>query len=149
MKKVLIALALIAVPLFVWNCSSDIVLEPAAPLEGEYVGTYEVTYGTVGDSSVTGYIRWTFTEEDWIMDVDTTQTIESCDICFSYGVWAYSNGIRLAKDKSQPVEGCTSCNEFFDPDGRFRKETKGDTIFLKQLEGTTYKQISLVRVAGS
>ncbi|HOP06441.1 MAG TPA: hypothetical protein PLF13_04030 [candidate division Zixibacteria bacterium] len=152
MKKALIVLALIAVPLYVWNCSSDIILEEEAPIEGEYEGIYYLTtdYGnTAVEVTDSQYIFWTFTEENFIMILDTTRNLDICDFCRVDGVYAFSDGIRLQIQHYQPDgnAGCTACNENHNPEGRFRKETQGSEIVLKQLDGTTYHEIRLTKLA--
>lgn len=154
MKRFLIVLVLIAVPLLVWNCSSDIILEPEAPLQGEYYGQYKVivNFNAADEDSMTERILWTFTEENYIMTIDTANDEGSCNFCRVDGVYAYSDGIRIQEQHSLPdgIAGCTACDASNNPEGRFRKETHGDTILLKQQEGETFKQLTLIRIpAGS
>jgi hypothetical protein len=148
MKKTFALVAIMAVMIGVFSCSDDIYIEPDAPLTGDYTGEYCVTqnYGSASQSTRCEFIEWTFTEDAYIMQLDTAKFEGEC-FCRVDGVYALSDGIRFQEKHSIPdgAAGCTACNEADNPEGRFRIEWQGAILVLKQLDGTTYKEIRLTK----
>jgi len=145
--SLLLLVALVAV---VFGCADDIYLEPPAPLDGCYVGTYMVIVseeGTVARDTFFNHILFEFTEDQYYIEIDPDSTNGSCDFCKSDGSYLLTEGIRLKIVHSLVSEGCTACQNALDPDGTYRKETQPDgSIKLKQDADDVYSELHLYQI---
>jgi hypothetical protein len=135
----------------IYGCAEDIILPPEEPVVGDWEGTYKVTlnYNSGGDEIVhEDSVLFYFGESNFIMSPDTLRHIDGICFCYGYGSYALTDGVRLRMSDSQPKGeiGCQSCNAEEDPDGTFRKEDQNGVLVLKQINGTTYKELRLTRV---
>ncbi|MFH1686808.1 MAG: Ig-like domain-containing protein [bacterium] len=129
----------------------NIIINPNPPLIGDYHGLYSVTaeYASPSQSIDSCFVVWTFTEQYYIMKIDTARIDPMDQVCFCRvdGVYATAASITLRERHSLPdgEANCTSCNETYNPTGSFIFEWQSHTLILNQLEGTTFKELRLVR----
>ena len=151
MRIALSVLTVIVCVAFFVGCAEDIILPPEEPLVGDWEGTYNVilNYNSPTEEIVhEDYVLFEFGETNFIWSPDTLNHIDGVCFCYGYGSYALTDGVRLRVSDSQPRGeiGCQSCNAEEDPDGTFRKEDDNGVLVLKQLNGTTYKELRLTRV---
>ncbi|MFH1686860.1 MAG: hypothetical protein ABIE70_04990 [bacterium] len=150
MKKLLVTVLLAGLAL-IWGCASDIILEPEAPLIGDYEGIYRVTtdFGSAAENVDSSYVLVTFTTQTYIMRIDTARIDTANQFCFCRvdGEYALTEGVRLREKHSLPdgEANCTSCNETHNPVGTFQRNNSGGMLILKNLAGTTFKEMELRR----
>jgi len=133
------------------RCVRDIVPEQDAPLEGEYYGSYSVTrdYGTPSQETMMNNILWKFSDKLYWMNLDPENNTGDC-FCRVHGEYVLTEGVRLKICTSVPAGsdlGCTSCESNDDPEGTFVRLSGGDTLILRLREGSTFKEIRLLKVA--
>ncbi|RKX22464.1 MAG: hypothetical protein DRP35_01855 [Candidatus Zixiibacteriota bacterium] len=157
MKKLLL-LALMVVIFFVLliSCSSDIILKSESDIRGEFEGTYSVTsnWGDANAEVRKQNIIWNFTDEAYIMKVDTTKDFdESYCICRVDGKYVIEDAVVFSELHALPIEmyGCNTCDKTTTPKGRFTliKSSNADTLTLNQFDTDNdfYKEIKLYRIA--
>lgn len=157
MKKLLL-LALMVVIFFVLliSCSSDIILNSESDIRGEFVGTYSVTanWGDANAEVRKQNIVWTFTDDAYIMKVDTTMEFdESFCICRVDGKYAIEDAVIFSELHALPIEiyGCNTCEKATTPKGAFTliKSSNADTLSFTQFDTDQdyFKEIKLYRTA--
>jgi hypothetical protein len=132
----------------VFGCQSDIVLPPDAPLAGTYTGVYSyITDYKAGqlEKRITASVIVVFDETNYHMNLDSTIEVDHC-FCAVDGQYAITEGVRLREDTWRP-EPCDACDESQNPRGLFDRETKGDSLILKHLDGTTLQMLRLLKVS--
>ncbi|MBU8933979.1 MAG: hypothetical protein KOO62_08215 [candidate division Zixibacteria bacterium] len=133
MTKIAVCVVVVVVGALIASCASDIVLPKPPSLAGSYYGWYSRT--DEGGSGVTQEQRilWIFTDQKWILDVDTDNMTDFC-ICESSGRYALEDRVRLTVDASDPLGAlCVACIESQNPVGLFELDRSTDTLKLRQL----------------
>ncbi len=121
------------------GCRDDVIVEPPPPLEGTYEGVYR--YEKTGQPVKEQFIKWIFTPNTQLMDLDTAKQPEServfCDIEGRYVVDA---GIDLyipivAGRDSSYFQNRTQkeCNPSLGPFGQFQldQSTKNRVVMVR------------------
>ncbi len=157
MKKLLL-LALMVVIFFVLliSCSSDIILQSESDIRGEFEGTYSVisNWGNANAEVRIQNIVWTFTDDTYIMKVDTTKEFdESFCICRVDGKYVIEDAVIFSELHALPIEmyGCNTCEKATTPKGAFTliKSSNADTLTLNKFDTDNdyFKEIKLFRTA--
>ncbi|MBU8934784.1 MAG: hypothetical protein KOO62_12410 [candidate division Zixibacteria bacterium] len=109
------------------------VIEPPPSLAGYYYGWYSRTDEGGSGVKQEQRILWVFTDQKWILDVDTDNMTDFC-ICESSGRYVLEDRIRLTVDASDPLgELCVACIESQNPSGLFALDRSTDTLIMSQL----------------
>ncbi len=152
MNRLGIVAALVAIVAVILGCASDIQLPKDRLLKGDYEGTYTLTtnFGAPNQVTVYNYIFWTFTEKNYIMEIDVDNNTGKC-FCRVDGLWRMDEGVRLQEQHSQPFgsAGCSACTQGENPVGIFVREWVADTLVLKLQDGTTFKELRLTLIPDS
>ena len=133
MKKLVVCAVVVVVGALIASCASDIYLDPPPSLAGSYFGWYSRTDEGGAGVKQEQRILWLFTDQKWILDIDTTHMTDFC-ICESSGRYALEDRVRLTIDASQPLGVlCEACIESLNPSGLFELDRSTDTLKLRQL----------------
>lgn len=156
MKKLLAAFAALVIVAAIFGCADDIILPEDEPIVGKYYGTYtiKVDYNSADEQTLQNYISWTFTETNYIMQVDTDsiKTGQKC-FCYTRGQYSLTDGIRLKQlswnATGSPPEECTSCDENHVPTGVFQRQVSGEVLILRSIDNANniFHELRLTRIA--
>ncbi len=117
---------------------------------GEYNGTYSVTsdYGLPSEQVLFNWVNFAFFEETYLIEIDVENNTGVC-FCRADGLYAVAEGVRFQEQHSQPYAsaGCEACDSDDNPVGTFIRQYASDTLVLKQMMGTTLKELRLVRTS--
>ncbi|GEM_PF-870595 len=119
-------------------------------LIGEYNGIYSVTsdYGTPWEQVHFNWVNFAFFEETYLIEIDVENNTGMC-FCRAGGLYAVSEGVQFQERHSQPFgpAGCQACDDEYNPTGIFSRQYLSDTLVLKQMMGTTLKELRLVKTS--
>ncbi|MCK4607493.1 MAG: thrombospondin type 3 repeat-containing protein [candidate division Zixibacteria bacterium] len=119
-------------------------------LVGEYNGIYSVTsdYGMPSEQVLFNWVNCTFFEKTYVIEIDVENNTGVC-FCRVDGLYAVMEGVRFQETSSQPFgpAGCAACDADQNPVGTFTRQYVSDTLVLKQMMGTTLKELRLVRTS--
>lgn len=152
MNRFFSLMAVLLLAVVILGCQSDIILPPDTPLKGTYEGIYSFVtdYRAPSEVTVKAQVIFIFDETAYHMNLDTVFQDQYC-FCAVDGNYALTEGVRLKEltNGSNPDElaGCNACNEEFNPQGTFTRETKGDSLILKFQEGTTLQMLRLLKIS--
>lgn len=149
-------MALMLVAAIYVGCRDDVIVEPPPPLEGTYEGTY--SYEKVGQPIKTQFIKWIFTTNTVLMDLDTTKQPEServfCDI---EGRYIVGDGIDIyvpivnGRDSSSFMNRTRkACNEDLGPYGRFQLDQSVENRVVmtrNNVADTAFQRITLFKIS--
>ncbi len=149
MNRIAILVGVVAIVVLAFGCADDIVLPEDVPLIGTYEGSYTFVenYGGTDETEFIQDVRFVFTDKFYYMTLDINEGDEDT-VCFCNvdGEYALTDGVRLKEAHWRTIGVCSSCNPEQNPAGTFVRETQGNALVLKLREGTSYKELRLVRV---
>ncbi len=152
MKK-LILLSLfgaVCIPLLsIIACNKDIIDPPEGPLgyyKGEYIIEENLDSGGIPQTLITQFINWTFTDQQFWLEVDTNRT-DNIEICDFFGFYILSGQIEFY----QVTQEAGTCSDESKAEGNFTfikkiYENAPDTMEFVQLIDSTRKTIKLVNI---
>ncbi len=119
---------------------------PSPSLVGDYTGTYTVVedYGSANEWTFSESIEWSFSETFYWMDLDADGPEVHC-FCKVDGTYEVAEVLQLSEVHAIPAgdAGCSSCNPEQNPRGGFSIQWIDSELVLRQLEGTTLKELHL------
>ncbi len=134
---------LMVVSIFV-ACQDDVILEPLPSLLGDYEGRYSVTtnYLQPNQKTKVSDITWRFSDLYYWMTADTS----GAKFCSPSGNYALTGEVDLVQDSLN--NGCAGivADEADNPQGIFALRQPGDSVILTQQDGTTVKELLLIRI---
>jgi len=109
------------------GCAKDIYIEPLSDLRGVYEGKYIIKTDTGG--SLEQYIIWTFSDNKFWSEIDTTKTQLKvfCDLTGSYTL---GDVVTLSEVNTQGQQ----CNYAYVLEGDFSMRRPGDSVILEQYD---------------
>lgn len=134
---------LLVIGIFV-SCSDDIILEPLPSLLGDYDGRYSVTtdYNQPNQKTKVSDITWRFSDLYYWMYADSS----GAKFCSPSGSYVLTGEVQLVQDSLR--NGCAGivADEADNPQGVFALRQPGDSVIMTQQDGSTLKEIILVRL---
>jgi hypothetical protein len=138
------------------GCRDDVIVEPPPPLEGTYEGVYR--YEKVGQPVKEQFIKWIFTTNVVLMDLDTTKQSEAerlfCDI---EGRYIVDDGIDIyipiiaGRDSSYFMNRTQKeCNPSLGPFGKYQldQSTKNRVVMTRNnAADTAFQRIILDKIS--